>query len=153
MATKNDERIVTPRVQKHSPVHKHSLPTGNPACSCSLHPLCTKYYVFNTYCTPCLHKQSPCTQRLPSFANVLITPHVHKHPWLSWPSFGHTKLPTRAHHEPPPPSTPLAQWSLNITSVDINTSPCQGSHFSGLTKFPDFSLTFPVFFPFFQYFV
>ena len=28
----------------------------------------------------------------------------------------------------------------------------QGSHFSGLTKFPDFSLTFPVFFPFFQYF-
>ena len=24
-------------------------------------PLCTKYYVFNTYCTPCLHKQSPCT--------------------------------------------------------------------------------------------
>ena len=29
---------------------------------------------------------------------------------------------------------------------------CQGSHFSGLTKFPDFSLTFPVFFPIFQYF-
>ena len=28
----------------------------------------------------------------------------------------------------------------------------QGSHFSGLTKFPDFSLTFPVFFPIFQYF-
>ena len=26
----------------------------------------------------------------------------------------------------------------------------QGSHFSGLTKFPDFSLTFPVFFTFFQ---
>ena len=28
----------------------------------------------------------------------------------------------------------------------------QGSHFSGLTKFPDFSLTFPVFFAIFQYF-
>ena len=28
----------------------------------------------------------------------------------------------------------------------------QGSHFSGLTKFPDFSLTFPVFFSIFQYF-
>ena len=28
----------------------------------------------------------------------------------------------------------------------------QGSHFSGLTKFPDFSLTFPVFLAIFQYF-
>ena len=27
---------------------------------------------------------------------------------------------------------------------------CQGSHFSGLTKFPDFSLTFPVFFDLFS---
>ena len=30
--------------------------------------------------------------------------------------------------------------------------PEQGSHFSGLTKFPDFSRTFPVFFSIFQYF-
>ena len=31
-------------------------------------------------------------------------------------------------------------------------SDLQGSHFSGMTKFPDFSLTFPVFFSIFQYF-
>ena len=29
----------------------------------------------------------------------------------------------------------------------------QGSHFSGLTKFPDFSLTFPVFFAIFPVFL
>ena len=38
------------------------------------------------------------------------------------------------------------------TRVEVPVMPHKGSHFSGLTKFPDFSLTFPVFFAIFQYF-
>ena len=99
-------------------------------------PLCTKYYVFNTYCTPCLHKQSPCTQTLPSFANVLITPHVHKHP----ASHGlrlviQNSLPVHIMN-PPPTLHPLAQWSLNITSVGINTSQCELTPSARVQKHP-----------------
>ena len=98
---------------------------------------------------PCI---SPCHACPPAMHTLLpCTPYCHAHPLPCMPSC-HTCPPTthapcHAHphhthilcHACPPP--PCGQ-----------THTCQGSHFSGLTKFPDFSLTFPVFFPIFQYF-
>ena len=48
--------------------------------------------------------------------------------------------------------TPEVNLRDHVTCMPRASDTVQGSHFSGLTKFPDFSLTFPVFLAIFPVF-